>query len=163
MFRSCYEVSVSSWAPRDAFKSLGLHNVDVILHCSLSYILLLLFTAFVRIWMIKVHKDMHQANEITEVHYLRAICKVTALRWFTVYRMLWILVWISLCFYRCWFPEENVTSNSQRTDLSKHNLTCVAISLAPYQIMCPDKDKRFYNLAAFVSVCVHPQRQLCSS
>lgn len=35
--------------------------------------------------MIKVQKDMHKANEMTEVHYFRAICKVTALRWFTVY------------------------------------------------------------------------------
>lgn len=163
MFRSYCKVSVSSWVLRDAFKSVRLCNVDIILRCSLSHILFPIPTAFMIIWMIKVRKDMHKANEMTEVRYLRAICKVTALRWFTVYTVLWILVWISLCFSRCWFPETNITSNSQHTDLSKHNLTCVAISLAPYQIMCPDRDKRFYNLAAFVSVCVHPQRQLCSS
>lgn len=152
MFRSSGNISVSSWVLRQAFKCIG-HIMLLIVHCSFSC-----FTAFMRIWMIKAQK-----NKLTEVCYLRAICKITTLRCFIVYIALWILAWISLCFCRCWFAETNITSNSQHTDLSKHNLTCIAISLAPYQIMCPDRDKRFYNLTAFVSVCVHPQRQLCSS
>lgn len=40
---------------------------------------------------------------------------------------------------------DKYTLHSQPLHLSKHNLTCVAISLVPYQIMRPDQDKRFYN------------------
>lgn len=42
----------------------------------------------------------------------------------------------------------------QPLDLSKHNLTCVAISLAPYQIMRLDRDKRFYNPGC-LCFCLH--------
>lgn len=49
---------------------------------------------------------------------------------------------------------DKYTLHSQPLDLSKHNLTCVAISLAPYQIMRPDRDKRFYNPCC-LCFCLH--------
>ena len=49
---------------------------------------------------------------------------------------------------------DKYTLHCQPLDLSKHNLTCVAISLAPYQIMRPDRDKRFYNPCC-LCFCLH--------
>lgn len=49
---------------------------------------------------------------------------------------------------------DKYTLHSQPLDLSKHNLTCVAISLAPYQIMRLDRDKRFYNPCC-LCFCLH--------
>lgn len=49
---------------------------------------------------------------------------------------------------------DKYTLYCQPLDLSKHNLTCVAISLAPYQIMRPDRDKRFYNPCC-LCFCLH--------
>lgn len=49
---------------------------------------------------------------------------------------------------------DKYTLHCQPLDLSKHNLTCVAISLAPYQIMRPDRDKRFYNPCR-LCFCLH--------
>ena len=49
---------------------------------------------------------------------------------------------------------DKYTLHSQPLDLSKHNLTCVAISLAPYQIMRPDRDKRFYSPCC-LCFCLH--------
>ena len=49
---------------------------------------------------------------------------------------------------------DKYTLHSQPLYLSKHNLTCVAISLAPYQIMRLDRDKRFYNPCC-LCFCLH--------
>lgn len=49
---------------------------------------------------------------------------------------------------------DKYTLHCQPLDLSKHYLTCVAISLAPYQIMRPDRDKRFYNPCC-LCFCLH--------
>lgn len=50
--------------------------------------------------------------------------------------------------------QRQIYLHCQPLDLSKHNLTCVAISLAPYQIMRPDRDKRFYN-SCCLCFCLH--------
>lgn len=66
------------------------------------------------------------------------------------------------CGYLCAFPFilpgagfwRQIYPPYQPLDLSKHNLTCVAISLAPYQIMRLDRDKRFYNPGC-LCFCLH--------
>lgn len=66
------------------------------------------------------------------------------------------------CGYLCAFPfilpgagfRRQIYPPHQPLDLSKHNLTCVAISLAPYQIMRLDRDKRFYNPGC-LCFCLH--------